>query len=206
MALEDKIRQVLGRSAVTWDGLRAELGVTPEELDAAVRHLETTREISRDRGRFRLNGTPETTADSEAPLVLPDAEGEAMATKKKVCSNCTEEKPIDDFPENKECRDGHSNQCKRCISDKAKARKLAKLKGASPTRPTPAPTAAPKVLAPKASFIPPVMILHFQDGVRIGPLHTSAAGVAQMPYHVDVSAEQLDELMTWWAASKKGAA
>jgi hypothetical protein len=206
MAIEDKILQVLGRGAITWDGLRAELGATPGKLDAAIRHLETAREISRDRGRFHLNGATEPTANNE-PAQAFIVEEPVTTSKKKSCSSCGVEKPLGDFPENKECRDGHSNQCKKCISEKAKARKLARLGSAPLPITTPlAPVAAPKVLAPKASFIPPVMILSFQDGVRIGPVHISDTGVAQMPYHVDISAEQLDELTTYWLVSKKGAA
>jgi hypothetical protein len=46
------------------------------------------------------------------------------------------------------------------------------------------------------------MILHFQNGVRIGPITTSDTGLAQMPYHVDLNAKQLDELVAWWAESR----
>jgi hypothetical protein len=205
MALEDKILQTLGRGAITWDGLRAELGATPGELDAAIRHLETAREIARDRGRFYLSGTPPTTGNGETALAFADPQGEPMTTKKKTCSCCTAEKPLDDFPENKECRDGHSNQCKQCIREKAKARRLAKQGNLPQADKTPTAPAS-KVLASKASPIPPVMILNFHDGVRIGPIHISDIGVAQMPHHVDISAEQLDELTTYWLASKKSAA
>lgn len=204
MALEDKILQVLSTGAITWDGLRAELGATPGDLDAAIRHLETAREITRDRGRFYLSGTHQTTGNSQAAVALPDVEGETMATRNKVCSSCTHPKPLDDFPVNKECKDGHSNQCKQCIAEKARARRLAKQGGLPRADKTLTPL-APKVLAPKTSLIPPVMILSFHDGVRIGPVHISNTGVAQMPYHVDISSEQLDELTAYWLASKKGA-
>ena len=32
----------------------------------------------------------------------------------KVCKECEEEKPLEDFPKNKEMRDGHINLCKKC--------------------------------------------------------------------------------------------
>lgn len=206
MALEDKVLKILGRGAATWDGLRGEVGVSPGELDAAIRNLEGAHEITRDRGRFHLNGA-EPTPNSVAAQA--SAEEAIVATKKKVCSNCTDEKPLDDFPVNKECTDGHSNQCKQCIGDKAKARRLAKLGRPAAAAKAPVASQTGKVVVavsfPKVSAVPPVMILHFQDGVRIGPVHTSDAGVAQMPYHVDISAEQLDELVTWWTASRKSA-
>jgi hypothetical protein len=40
-------------------------------------------------------------------------ESNAM-TEKKVCINCGKEKCLDDFPRNKVCKDGHTNQCKAC--------------------------------------------------------------------------------------------
>jgi hypothetical protein len=198
MALEDKILKVLERGAITYDGLLAELGATPGELDKAIRHLETAHEIARDRGRFHLNGAdPPAHQVAAAVADIPKTASPTMATKKKVCSCCNTEKSVDDFPANKECKDGHSNQCKACIAQKSRARRLAKA---------PAPATKTAVFAPKDSTVPPVMILHFHDGVRIGPVCISATGVAQMPYHVDVSAGQLDELTSWWLASKKDVA
>ena len=204
MALEDKILQVLGRGAMTWDGLRAELGATPGDLDAAIRHLETAREIARDRGRFHLNGAeppPQQIAAATETTTQPMSD--AMTTKTKTCSKCSAPKPLDQFSKHPATKDGYDSRCKECVKRAAQARKLAKQGGSAAATPA---KASAVVLAPKASFIPPVMILHFQDGVRIGPVHTSAAGVAQMPYHVDISAEQLDELTTWWLASKKDVA
>lgn len=210
MALEDKILQILGRGAITWDGLRAELGVSPGELDASIRNLEGAHQIARDRGRFHLNGAPQATQ----PTATAQASAEDDPVKKKPCNDCGVPKLLDDFPVNTACKDGHSGQCKECISKKSKVRRLAKQGGSAaaaaktPVPPSAAPPikSAPVVLAPKASFIPPVMVLHFQDGVRVGPVSVSSAGVAQMPYHVDISADQLDELVTWWLASKKAAA
>lgn len=210
MALEDKILQVLSRGAITWDGLRAELGISPGELDASIRNLEGAHQIARDRGRFHLNGavpTAPTTAAAQASI-------QDDPVKKKTCNDCGAPKALDDFPVNAACKDGHSGQCKECISKKSKARRLAQQGGSAaaaakkpvPLSAAPAVKSVPVVLAPKASFIPPVMVLHFQDGVRVGPVSISDAGVAQMPYHVDISAEQLDELVTWWLASKKAAA
>lgn len=207
MALEDKVLKVLGRGAITYDGLRAELGISPDELDAAIRNLESSRDIARDRGRFHLNGAEPTPSAESAQA---SAEEQVVATKKKVCSNCSDEKVLDDFPINTTCADGHSNQCKQCISEKSKARRLAKLGRPDAATSLPVASVTGKVGVavsfPKVSAMPPLMILHFQDGVRIGPVHTSEAGVAQMPFHVDMSAEQLDELVTWWAASRKSAA
>lgn len=202
MALEDKILTVLERGAITYDGLLADLGRPPSELDEAIRHLETAHQVTRDRGRFHLNGAePRPPKLAAATVDTPQTTSSNMATKKKVCSCCAAEKPFDDFPVNQECKDGHSNQCKACIAEKSKARRLAKV-GKSAAA-TPAPTTKAATSAPKDSTTPPVMILHFCDGVRIGPVCISATGVAQMPYHVDISAEQLDELTTWWIASKE---
>lgn len=47
-----------------------------------------------------------------------------------------------------------------------------------------------------------LMVLHFEDGVRIGPITTSDAGLAQMPYHIDLSRAALEELFTWWKESR----
>lgn len=206
MALEDKILTVLGRGATTWDGLRAELGVSPGELDSAIRTLESAHEISRDRGRFHLNGAVPLTQQI-ATATEATVEATSYAMKTKTCSKCCVPKPLEDFAKHPATKDGYDGRCKDCVSKAAKERRLAKLGGVIPAvAKTAAPSFKVTVLAPKASFVPPVMILHFQDGVRIGPVHTSAAGVAQMPYHVDVSGEQLEELVTWWIASKKSAA
>lgn len=214
MALEEKVLQILGRGAITWDGLRAQLSANPDDLDAAIRNLEGSRQISRDRGRFQLNGVHNVTTQTAAAQA--SAEGEPVSNqKKKPCSDCGATKLLEEFPVNSICKDGHAGQCKACVSKKGKERRAAKQ-----GTPAAAAIAAMRRPAPEASeparivdrrppvakaAIEPVMILHFADGVRIGPVHTSDAGIAQMPFHVDVSAEQLDELVTWWTANRKSA-
>lgn len=32
----------------------------------------------------------------------------------KVCKSCGKELPLEDFPKNKGCKDGHTNFCKIC--------------------------------------------------------------------------------------------
>lgn len=55
-------------------------------------------------------------------------EKEDEMTEKKVCSNCKEEKAIDDFAPCKLTKDGREGQCRQCRAKKAKARRLDKLK------------------------------------------------------------------------------
>lgn len=215
MALEDKVLQILRGGGVTWDGLRAQLGANPDDLDAAIRNLEGSRQISRDRGRFHLNGVDHVTQQPAAAQA--SAEGEPVSNqKKKPCSDCGATKLLEEFPNNSLCKDGHSGQCKACVSKKGKERRAAKQGTpaaaaiAAMRRPAPQPSEPARIVDRRPPVakptIEPVMFLHFADGVRIGPVHTSEAGIAQMPFHVDVSAEQLDELVTWWTAAKRNAA
>ena len=39
---------------------------------------------------------------------------ENEAIKTKVCSRCSMELPLTEFPKNAQCRDGHSGVCKKC--------------------------------------------------------------------------------------------
>lgn len=193
--LEDKILAALGRAASTWDGLRGALGATPGELDEAIHTLERAKAIHRDRGRFYLNG-----AHHAAPATAEATtnEGDSMTTK--TCSHCHKDKGLDDFPKK-------GAQCKACISEKAAAAYQAKRKASAPA-PAKRVKRAARVsstppLAPRTSG--PLGILHFADGVRVGPMHASASGIMQFLSFIDLSAAQLDELTTWWAAAKASA-
>lgn len=215
MALEDKAFAIISRGAVTYDGLRSQLGANPDDLDSAIRNLEASRQIRRDRGRFYLNGVDHVTQQPAAAQASVEEEP-VSNQKKKPCSDCGVPKLLDEFPLNSACKDGHSGQCKACVSKKGKERRAAKqgtpaaaaiaamrrpvLEVTEPARSADRPPPVAK------AAIEPVMFLHFADGVRIGPVHTSDSGIAQMPFHVDVSAEQLDELVTWWTAAKRSAA
>lgn len=50
---------------------------------------------------------------------------------------------------------------------------------------------------------PTIGILHFPDGVRLGPLVISDCGLAQMPFHIDLTNEQLDTLCEWREGARK---
>lgn len=65
---------------------------------------------------------------------------------------------------------------------------------------------SPPAAAAAIPQTPAIAILHFHDGVRIGPMVASASGISQMPFHVDLSAAQLDELCSWRAATREGGA
>lgn len=40
----------------------------------------------------------------------------------KVCKSCGKELPLEDFPKNKGCKDGHTNFCKICTREKRRTR------------------------------------------------------------------------------------
>jgi hypothetical protein len=217
-ALEEQVLNVLGRAAATWDGLRAELGATPGELDSAIRRLELSRQVTRDRGRFHLHGvTASTPVIAQATIEEPSVpkqtaadEASSAPTEKRCKGRCNSVKPLDDFHKNAATPDGHASECKACKAAVNKEYRLRKA-GKPPSVPRPAQASidrhnttvatgpTPATQAPVA----PVVILHFADGVRIGPLVTSVAGVAQMPFHVDLSAAQVGELVTWWSKATR---
>lgn len=47
---------------------------------------------------------------------------------KKECIKCGKPKELEEFPKNKVCKDGHTNECKMCKSEKSKAARLKKIK------------------------------------------------------------------------------
>lgn len=225
-ALEEQVLNVLSRAATTWDGLRAELGATPGELDSAIRRLELSRQVTRDRGRFHIHGgtasapaiAQATSEEPSVPKQTPASEASSEPVTEKVCKRCTVRKPIGDFHKHPSSRDGHDPNCKQCKKELHQARQVAKRSGkpaataiakmrqrppaqeiSGPAKPVISTVDVERLLATTQAPVAPVMILHFADGVRIGPLVTSAAGVAQMPFHVDLSAAQVGELVTWWS-------
>lgn len=194
MSLEDTVLKLVGDSAITWDGLRAECGVSPGELDAAIRVLERTRSITRDRGRFYLPGAK--------PVTKQTATAEASnEPAEKICKGCKETKPIEEFHKHPASKDGHDARCKACKKASNAAYREKQL-GQPARLPGDADVLASAV---RSSPGGPLMILHFADGVRLGPMITSETGLAQMPFHVDLSGRQLDELCTWWASAKAAA-
>ena len=58
----------------------------------------------------------------------------------KICRICGEEKPITDFPKNKQYKDGYDTRCRCCISVLQKAnyhaRKITPKGGGNPALPT----------------------------------------------------------------------
>lgn len=144
----------------------------------------------------------------------PAAEASSAPTEKRCKGRCNSVKPLDDFHKNAATPDGHANECKACKAavnkeyrerkaGKSAATAIAKMRRRPPAQETNGPTALTPVEIPRELLarapVSPVVILHFADGVRIGPLITSSAGVAQMPFHIDLSAAQVGELVTWWS-------
>lgn len=201
MVLEEKVLDLLARGPMTYDGLRAELGVAPGDLDAAIVSLSRGRSITRDRGRLCLPGTAP--VNQTAIKLTGQVTDVASPPGQKVCRICGELKPLEEFHKHPASKDGRDPRCKKCAKAKARAR-YAKREGRSIDAVTVAPVNGPSVAPPAPTA--PVMILHFADGVRIGPIVTSAAGLAQMPYHVDLTSKQLDDLVAWHQASKAAAA
>jgi hypothetical protein len=189
MALEDKILEQLKGSKPTYDQLRGQLGVRSGELDEALDRLNRAGEIKCMLGRFHLsNGAAE--------------EKVTVNTNTKICSVCGQEKAGTEFAK-------VGRQCKVCLAERAKKRYQAAH--SAPTR-SKAKASAPKRVARKSSTPPlapgasgPLGILHFNDGVRVGPMHASASGIMQFRAFIDLSGAQLDELFTWWRAARGAA-
>lgn len=83
------------------------------------------------------------TSFSDAVRILypprPDKEVKTMHDEidAKVCRICGMEKPLEAFPKNPGCKDGHENQCKTCKAQKNRERRHKRSKPAPP-RPAPA--------------------------------------------------------------------
>lgn len=223
MSIEDDALRALGEEALTYDQLRARLGVNPSELDAVLARLHRSRLVDRHGARFHVCG-----GSPAAPARVAEASAGEKPTMKR-CPQCEQQKEPQEFYAEPKSRDGLSSWCRTCTRTKQKQYyekgKQRAAGAAKKPRPKPAVTrakAAPKratTARPAISFgysppaaaaaipqTPAIAILHFHDGVRIGPMVASASGISQMPFHVDLSAAQLDELCSWWAATREGGA
>lgn len=56
----------------------------------------------------------------------------AVPDKSKACKKCGKTKPLNDFPKNKGCKDGHTPVCKACTYERAKKVKHGKSKESEP--------------------------------------------------------------------------
>ena len=185
--IQDRVLELLGRAPATYDGLRGSLGAQSAELDEAIRVLERSKHITRDRGRFHLVG-----ADAPPPEVA-EASREESSMAKKTCSSCGKDKAAGEFPKT-------GAQCKACLAIKAAARYQGAQKSAG-KKPRKA-AVAPARHIPGTFNGSGLMILQFEDGVRIGPITTTESGLAKMAHHVDLNAEQLEELIRWWKEAR----
>ena len=114
---------------------------------------------------------------------------------KTTCTGCGIPKAAGEFYESNPTR------CKKCLSEQTKARRATAGKsGGGGARPkSTAPAAATKVTGAKgngATTIEDLAVIHIPAGFRLGPLHKTTAGLVHMPYYVDLSFGQLDELAT----------
>lgn len=210
--LEDKALAVIRKQPVTYDQLRSQLGANPDDLDAAIANLERSREIIRDRARFKIrspaggeSGPPTAAAEAVSALSPPAAEGSG----KKHCPKCQEDKPLDAFGRNDSKSDGRQAWCRPCMNANARARTQIVRQSKDQTQRIAREAAdalpASPIASPAKQSTPEIAILHFEDGVRIGPMIKSSCGLSQMPYWIDLSAAQLDELTAWHLSTKKKA-
>lgn len=194
---------ILARRAMTYDGLRAELRTTSHELDAALQNLDRSKDIKRSAGRILINNglllpaavVAEASIAPEPPPAgaKPKREKGESAMAKKHCKRCDTDKPAGEFGKNSAKPDGLQGYCKACVSDYGKRRGAPKNPKASPApKPARAPAAAKELNGDQQ-----LAILETGDGgVRIGYLFKDGP-FTRMPISVDLSAEQLDELVAW---------
>jgi len=196
MGLEDKVLELLKHAEPTYDQLRAQLGARSHELDQALASLDRSRMIKRAFGRIQLNGSPE---HEPAIAEAIEAKEDSVSDETKVCKACGKRKPVTDYYTG-------AARCKRCVLDAQAAAKAAKTgKPVVARRKRSAPTNGAKRASPATITTAtwPLGILHFADGVRIGPMHASLSGIMQFRSFIDLSAAQLEELLGWWNAAKE---
>lgn len=134
-----------------------------------------------------------------------------MASEKVCTGECGESKAAttEFFYKAPGCQDGLTGQCKVCIGNRAKKLKKDRAKGsapaaakagkrkaiivAKPKRAAPAPRPSSPIVDGE-SMCDELAILHTPSGFRLGPLHKTIGGLVQMPYHIDLSFDQVDEL------------
>lgn len=182
---------------MTYDGLRAALSTTSYELDAALQNLDRSKDIKRFKGRIMLNNTlapapSPTIAEASSVPESPKPKG-VQPMAKKHCSKCDTDKERSEFGKNSSTGDGLQSYCKACMSGYSKNPSPAKKPKASPA---PKPARAPKA-AKELNGDQQLAILETGDGgIRIGYLFKDGP-FTRMPISVDLSAEQLDELVAW---------
>lgn len=210
MSLRERILERLGRRPMMAMQLCAELGMSPKELDVELLDLVADGTLARDGGKLHVKQTAAPAAAAADQVLVKDqpdpkangihqAHPQKEATtvaQKKICTGlCGQAKLLSEFYD-------RQSQCKRCMLDQQKASRLARTKAArgggarSPKSPKRRPQ---KVSAETSAVLPPsrLAVIHTPGGVRLGPLSESRAGLIQMPYHVDLSWEQFDELAAW---------
>lgn len=131
--------------------------------------------------------------------------------KEKTCRGaCGESKPAtaEFFYKHPASTDGFDGVCKICKYAAQKARKKAAANGSAAAKKGKAkrmprsaklPAAAPARARPLNATAPltgaeELAILSIPSGFRVGPLHRTLGGLMQMPYHIDLSFDQVDEL------------
>ena len=72
------------------------------------------KEIKKEMGNHILTGPP----DDQGVALKGDEKMEEVRTKKCRNPKCGKEKPLDEFPPNKQCKDGYENICKVCRRSK----------------------------------------------------------------------------------------
>lgn len=174
MTLADRIRGALKGRALSFDSLRHELGVSAQELDAALQPLRAARRVLPEGGRLVLAEPPATGSPAEPvpvapapsghraaareppepaapePQPTPPAEeparhtGDADMPKTKTCETCSESKPLEAFDYALRAKDGRTKDCKAC-------RGTAPKKRAPKAVQTPAPEGAATSIAAVAA-------------------------------------------------------
>lgn len=174
MTLADRIRGALKGRALSFDSLRHELGVSAQELDAALQPLRAARRVLPEGGRLVLAEPPATGSPAEPQPVAPAATGHRAAAseppelaapdpqppppaeeparqtgdhdmpKTKTCGSCELAKPLEEFDYAPRSSDGRTKDCKAC-------RGTAPKKRAPKAVQTPAPEAPAKTIAALAA-------------------------------------------------------
>jgi hypothetical protein len=184
-AVGDRILERLARIPMNGIALRMEIGCEDDELTAQLRALEEAGTIRRLNGKYHI--TP------AAPIAAQ--EPEVPKVEEKVCTGpCGESKPVSEFYD-------RQSQCKRCVLNR---QKMLKVKRSGAVRKMGGGSITPKRAGPRPAkvsaetpAIQDLAVIHTETGVRLGPLTKSAGGLIQMPYHVDLSWQQFDELTEW---------
>lgn len=134
--LPTRVRDALAGGPLARAVIETRLGnATPDEINDALWHLVGKGIIERKGLRYFLVAQPEPapapahswtrSTGKEKPIHVVEITTEGSDMESKACKKCGVTKPLDEFPKNPGCKDGHTYSCKACVAAGDKKRRKA---------------------------------------------------------------------------------